>query len=126
MAEHKLIGEEQGAVIRGIASKPDSLTPGRAIRKICIDCVGSAFEIRDCQGDKLYDGPCLFFPYRMGKGRPSVRLIRKYCLWCMGGSPKLVKDCPSRKCPLLPYRMGRNPKRVIVRQGFSFKDQRTA
>ena len=49
MAEHKLIGEEQGAVIRGIASMPDSLTPGRAIRKICIDCVGSAFEISDCQ-----------------------------------------------------------------------------
>ena len=89
-------------------SKEIRPTPGRAIRKFCIDCVGGAGEISDCLGDKLYDGPCLFYPYRMGKGRPSVRLIRKHCLWCMGGSEKLVRNCPSRACPLLPFRMGKS------------------
>jgi hypothetical protein len=101
-----------------------SPTPGRAIRKYCIDCVGSVSEIRDCRGDKLFDGPCLFYPYRMGKGRPAVRLIRKHCLWCMGGSEKLVRDCPSRACPSLPFRMGKSLSRkargkpFISREGY--------
>jgi hypothetical protein len=86
------------------------MTPRKAIRQNCIDCVGSASDVRDCQGDELIGSPCLFYPYRMGKGRPSVRLIRKHCLWCMSGSQKLVRDCPSRKCPFLPYRLGYNPK----------------
>jgi hypothetical protein len=88
----------------------NNLTPRRAIRKICIDCAGGTSEVKDCQGDKLHEGTCLFYPYRMGKGRPSVKLIRKYCLWCMGGSPKLVRDCACHTCPLFLYRMGRNPK----------------
>jgi hypothetical protein len=87
-----------------------NLTPRRAIRKHCIDCVGSVPETRDCQGDKLFGDPCLFYPYRMGRGRPSVRLIRKYCLQCMGGSAQLVRECPSSKCPFLPWRMGHRPK----------------
>ena len=91
------------------------LTPRRAIRKNCIDCVGGASEVRDCQGDKLWNPDmtvyqCLFYPYHLGKGRPSVRLIRKYCLWCMGGSWKLVKECPSKTCPFRAYRLGKNPK----------------
>jgi hypothetical protein len=105
----------------------DNLTPVKAIHKVCVDCVGSPFEVKDCQGDKLYDGPCLLYPYRMGKGRPSVKLIRKYCLWCMGGSPKLVKDCRSiSTCPLHLYRMGRNPKRMGLRRGFSTENQSEA
>ena len=85
------------------------MTPGEAIRELCVDCVGSTHAGKNCQGDQLHDRPCLLFRYRMGKGRPSVRLIRKYCLWCMGGSWKLVENCPSKACPLLPYRMGKNP-----------------
>ena len=84
-------------------------TPRRAIHKHCIDCVGSAPAVRDCQGDELVDSPCLLFPYRMGEGRPSVKLIRRFCLYCMGGSWKLVKVCPSRTCPFLHYRLGKNP-----------------
>jgi hypothetical protein len=94
-------------------------TPGNAIRKTCLDCAGSPSAVRDCQGDKLYDGPCLFVPYRFGKGRPSVKLIRKRCLWCMGGSPKLVKDCKSSgTCQLHSYRFGTNPKKEAVRSDF--------
>jgi hypothetical protein len=104
-----------------------SLTPVKAIHKVCVDCVGSPFEFKDCQGDKLYDGPCLLYPYRMGKGRPSVKLIRKYCLYCMGGSPKLVKNCRSiSTCPLYLYRMGRNPKRMGLKRGFSIENQSRA
>jgi len=85
------------------------LTPGQAIREHCIDCVGSVSTVNDCQGDELLDGPCTLFPYRMGVGRPSVKLIRKFCLYCMGGSRKLVKQCSNPKCPFLHYRMGKNP-----------------
>ena len=85
------------------------LTPRQAIREHCMDSVGTASAIRDCQGNELYDRPCIFFSYRMGKGRPSVKLIRKFCLYCMGGSWKLVKNCPSKVCPFLRYRMGKNP-----------------
>jgi hypothetical protein len=108
------------------------LSPLQAIRATCKDCIGSAADIRDCEGDKLYDDPCLFYPFRLGKGRPSVRLIRKYCQYCMGGSLHAVKNCVSKHCPLLPYRMGKNPARKIknvvlfppkghVRGGFSLK-----
>ena len=85
------------------------LTPRQAIRDHCIDCAGRASAVRDCQGDELFDGPCILFPYRMGTGRPSVKLIRKFCLYCMGRSWKLVKECSNTSCPFLRYRMGKNP-----------------
>ena len=97
------------------------LTPRKAIRELCLCCVGSAPAVRDCGGDTLYDGPCLFYPYRLGRGRPSVKLIRRHCLYCMGGSIKLVRECPSRTCPVLPYRMGKNPKLTGRRSGFPEK-----
>lgn len=94
-------------------------TPGRAIRRFCTDCAGSPSAVRDCRGNHLYDGQCQFYRYRLGSGRPSVKLIRKHCLWCMGGSPKLVKDChSSATCPLHPYRLGRIPQKGAARRGF--------
>ena len=39
-----------------------------------------------------------------------LKAIRKQCVSCMGGSPRLVADCPGRDCPLYPYRMGRIPE----------------
>jgi hypothetical protein len=97
-------------IMADISASERNLTPRRAIRQNCIDCVGGASEVSDCRGDKLFDGSCLFYPHRMGRGRPSVRLIRKYCLHCMGGSAQLVRECPSKKCPFLPWRMGHRPK----------------
>lgn len=34
--------------------------------------------------------------------------IHNFCISCMGDQPRLVKDCPSKNCPLWPYRTGHN------------------
>lgn len=91
------------------------MTPGQAIRRFCLGCVGSAAEVRRCGGNRMLgnqgdeDSWCYFYEYRIGKGRPSVKLIRKFCLECQGGSRKLVRECPNCFCPLYVFRMGRNP-----------------
>lgn len=95
-------------------------TPMKAIRQACLDCAGGPSGVRECQGNKLSDGPCPFYPFRLGKGRPSLKLIRKPCLYCMGESPKLVRDCRSATtCALHVYHLGTNPKRAAVKRGFS-------
>ena len=101
--------DEQQNETQGEVPTRKRLTPRQAIREHCIDCIGGACAVRDCDGHKSADGPCIFFPYRMGAGRPSIRLIRKFCLYCMGGSRKLVRECSSTACAFLPYRMGKNP-----------------
>ena len=93
------------------------MTPLRAIRKVCVECVGSSHEVRNCggdvcvgvQGDEKVE--CYFFPFRLTKGRPSVKLLRKFCLECQGGSSRLVSECKS-DCPLHQYRFGKNPRRA--------------
>lgn len=86
------------------------LTPGKVIRLMCIDCVGGVGQPKDCQGDTLVDGPCLFYPHRTGRGRPKLRVIRKNCLFCMGGSSNLVRDCKSATCKAHSYRFGKRPE----------------
>ena len=49
-----------------------------------------------------------------GKARPSVKLIRRFCLECMGGSSQLVAGCQSLNCSIREYRFGRNPKRAGI------------
>jgi len=102
------------------------MTPLEAIRRVCVACVGSPYEVINCSGDKCLNGQgdengkCYYYPFRMGKGRPSVKIIRKFCLECMDGSNQLVTQCESN-CPLHQYRFGRNPKRAgLVHKG-SFK-----
>lgn len=34
--------------------------------------------------------------------------IHKFCVDCLGGQPRLVKDCTTKSCPLWPYRTGHN------------------
>ena len=92
------------------------LTPGRAVRLHCLECVGfSAAEVRECGGNELLKDDttvtCPFYRYRLGKGRPSVRTIRRECLYCMCGSSKGIEDCRSVLCSLWPYRQGHNPAR---------------
>ena len=100
--------------------KQERITPLKAIRRVCIACVGGAHEVRDCGGNGCLNGQgdenkvCYFYPYRMGTGRPSVKLIRKFCLECMGGSKELVAECQGLDCPLHQYRFGKNPKRAGV------------
>lgn len=40
-----------------------------------------------------------------------VKAIRDFCIDCCGGSRETVKKCPSVKCALYPYRLGKNPYR---------------
>jgi hypothetical protein len=91
-----------------------TLTPLKAIRRFCVECVGSPYAVDGCGGDKCLDGQgdeegvCHFYRYRLGRGRPSVKLIRKMCLECMDGSRRLVAECGS-DCELHRFRFGRNP-----------------
>lgn len=40
-----------------------------------------------------------------------VKAIRAFCMGCSGDSTAEVKNCPVEKCPLYPFRMGKNPYR---------------
>jgi len=94
-------------------------TPKEAVRNFCLRCVGSSAEVEECEGDDLLNGDvCLFFRYRTGNGRPRLKLIRQFCLVCMGDQRKLVAECASKKCPLHAYRMNINPNRQGVGGGF--------
>jgi hypothetical protein len=42
------------------------MTAGKAIRRMCVDCIGKASAVEDCQGDQLYGGPCLVVPLPPG------------------------------------------------------------
>jgi len=38
-----------------------------------------------------------------------LQAIRKKCLDCSCGSPKEVRLCPVKNCPLYAFRLGENP-----------------
>ena len=40
-----------------------------------------------------------------------VKAIRAYCLECSCGAVSEVTNCPVYKCPLYPFRFGKNPYR---------------
>lgn len=40
-----------------------------------------------------------------------LKAIRAFCLECSCGQTSEVKECPVVKCPLYPFRMGKNPYR---------------
>ena len=40
-----------------------------------------------------------------------VKAIREFCLECSCGQTSEVKNCPVDKCPLYPFRFGKNPYR---------------
>ena len=40
-----------------------------------------------------------------------VKAIRAFCMECSNGQTSEVKDCPVYKCPLFPFRIGKNPYR---------------
>lgn len=52
-----------------------------------------------------------------------LKAIRLKCLDCSGGSFNEVKLCPVEKCPLYPFREGRNP--FVQKQEWS-ADRRAA
>ena len=40
-----------------------------------------------------------------------LKAIRCFCIECMGGQVREVKDCTAPNCPLYAFRMGKNPYR---------------
>jgi len=95
------------------------MTPLKSIRKFCVQCAGSSREVSKCGGHRIFgdDGNesnrCLFYKFRKGRGRPSVKIIRKHCLACMGGSYDLVRNCTSFECPVYIFRFGKNPNKIL-------------
>jgi hypothetical protein len=43
------------------------------------------------------------------KVRNPLTAIRAFCVSCMGGYVQEIKGCSAPKCPLYPFRMGKNP-----------------
>ncbi len=43
------------------------------------------------------------------RAEPILKVIRRKCLDCSVDQPTEVRLCPVTKCPLWPYRMGKNP-----------------
>jgi len=90
----------------------EKLAPKDAIRSYCTQCLGlkqfNAEQVKDCEGDQALNGPCAFFPYRLGK-RPSVKVFRKFCLDCMCDDREAVRECQTEACSCHPYRFGKNP-----------------
>lgn len=88
------------------------LSPKETIRAQCLACVGGhKKEVASCNGDGSIPGfhSCSFHPFRLGKGRPSIKILRQFCVQCMGGSLVFVRECETQDCPSHPYRMGKNP-----------------
>ena len=48
----------------------------------------------------------------MDEIRNPVKAIRAFCLECCGGSSAEVRECTSNRCPLKPFRFGKNPYRT--------------
>jgi len=44
--------------------------------------------------------------------KSPLRAIRGQCLDCCGGSSEMVKTCTDPRCPLYPFRLGKNPYRT--------------
>ena len=48
---------------------------------------------------------------KMDKITSPLKAIRCFCIECMGGQVREVKDCTAPNCPLYAFRMGKNPYR---------------
>jgi len=91
------------------------MTPLKAIRARCVDCMETAGLIRKCPHGPDAPEPCALWPFRFGRkpegrrlGRQSTRkAIQRYCRdHCMAGLRGEVKRCPSQDCPLFAFRLG--------------------
>lgn len=91
-------------------------SPSRTIRALCHYCVqGRAdSEVENCTGHIVFatGKPCPFYEYRTGSKRPPVKVMRQFCLSCMGGSKEAVKECSTIDCLIYPFRFGKNPARA--------------
>ncbi len=101
-----------------VPKKKQHKSPSPTIRAFCHYCVQSRkdSEVEKCTGHFVFatKKPCPFFEYRTGGKRASVKLMRKFCLECMGGSREAVEECPTTDCLIYPYRLGKNPARAGI------------
>ena len=45
----------------------------------------------------------------MAEIKSPAKAIRAYCLECTGNQPSEVRNCVIKRCPLYPFRYGKNP-----------------
>jgi hypothetical protein len=92
------------------------MTPKESMKEYCRQCLNTKQHrteaVKNCGGDKAACGPCPFYPHRLK--RVSVKIFRKNCLYCMGGSRVSVDECNVESCPCYPYRFGKSP---VARKG---------
>jgi len=93
-------------------------TPKKTVHAYCHHCVCSKRDedVRNCTGHIVFatGEPCPLYLFRSGNRRPSVRVLRQYCLECMGGRKDFVRECKSEDCQIHPYRLGKNPARAKI------------
>lgn len=83
-------------------------TPLKAIRRKCLDCsCGEWKAVNDCVFDGTRESLCVFYSFRMGKGRPKLKQIRAFCLSCCCKQSREVMLCPVVSCSLWEYRHGK-------------------
>ena len=103
-----------------LKKKQTRKSPSRTIRTYCHYCVQSRadFEVENCSGHIVFatGKPCPFYKYMMGS-RSSVKVMRQFCLDCMGSNKAVVKECEIDDCLIHPYRFGKNP--ALARKGKS-------
>ena len=121
----EVVFAENGESKRRTVSKA---TLWRAFRAKCLECIGSAPLVKECDGELLDDERCNLWPYRFGlatkvqneqgKMRPEFRkgsmlkAIKRECTYCLGENKPEI--CTSPNCQLFPFRGGK----VRVADGF--------
>lgn len=116
--------------------RPQPKTRLQAIRQHCVDCTGGSYkEVENCTAGPDAPEPyyrCLLYAWRMGRNPargPGVRnpsktkIIRKYCLACMGGDRRLVRECANSNCAMHRFRLGALPKKPKQAVGASFSSE---
>lgn len=88
-------------------------SPSRTIQAHCHYCVQSRSEteVENCTGHFVFatGKPCTFYKHRTGGKRVSVKIMRLFCLDCMGSNREAVKECSTNNCLIHPFRFGKNP-----------------
>ena len=91
-------------------------SPLKTIRAHCHYCVQSRLdsEVENCTGNIIFatGKPCPFYQYRTGGKRTSIKVMRQFCLDCMGGNKEAISECEISDCLIYPFRFGKNPARA--------------
>jgi hypothetical protein len=100
------------------------MTKVKAIRMKCLECSDDRDDIKNC-----FFVDCPLWVFRTGVREkseyaamnvnyPRATAIKKYCLWCMGGSLENVKSCSAQKCLFRGF-LGREANQATRSDGMS-------